>query len=197
MRHKPRQIPSNCGSLQDRWLVSYTDMLTILFILFVSVSAQVMRARVAPPAPPQARSVLREAEQRLQAQNVDAHLEPRGLVTSLPQAVLFASGDDRVKPEALPSIAKIAGVITETNNKVALVGHADTTPIHNRRFRDNWELSAARSLKLLELLTTEYGIAESRLSIQSEGANHPRDSNGTETGRAANRRVEILILNDP
>jgi chemotaxis protein MotB len=76
------------------------------------------------------------------------------------------------------------------------VGHADTIPIHNRRFSNNWELSAARSLNLLALLTTEYGIPESRLSIQSYGSNRPLDSNETETGRAANRRVEILILDD-
>jgi chemotaxis protein MotB len=78
-----------------------------------------------------------------------------------------------------------------------LVGHADTTPIHNRRFRDNWQLSAARSLSLLALLTSDYGIPESRLSIESFGSNHPLGPNDTEAGRAANRRVEILILDDP
>ncbi|HEY6393661.1 MAG TPA: OmpA family protein, partial [Bryobacteraceae bacterium] len=67
-------------------------------------------------------------------------------------------------------------------------------PIHNRRFKNNWELSSARSLSLLSLLTTGYGIPESRLSVQSYGTSNPKGSNDTETGRAENRRVEILIL---
>jgi chemotaxis protein MotB len=102
-----------------------------------------------------------------------------------------------VSREALPALSQIAAVISESNNKVALVGHADTTPIHNRRFTNNWQLSAARSLNLLALLTTKYGIPESRLSIQSYGSNHPLSPNDTPAGRAANRRVEILILDDP
>ena len=52
-------------------------------------------------------------------------------------------------------------------NKVALVGHADSIPIHNKRFQSNWELSAARSVNLLEVLSSRYGISESRLSVQS------------------------------
>ncbi len=150
-----------------------------------------MRPKVDP------RAALVDAERKLKPQGLDVKLEPRGLVISLQQAVLFASGEDQVNRQALPALSQIAVVLRETNNKVALVGHADTIPIHNRRFSNNWELSAARSLSLLALLTTEYGIPESRLSIQSYGSNHPLDSNDTEAGRAANRRVEILILDDP
>jgi chemotaxis protein MotB len=77
------------------------------------------------------------------------------------------------------------------------VGHADAIPIHNQRFKSNWELSAARSLNLLALLASQYGIDETRLSIQSYGSYSPRNSNDTVDGRAENRRVEILILDDP
>ncbi len=200
---KPRYHQAEGTSTRDRWLFSYTDIVTILLILFVAVAAQGMKARVAPPhaATPRpaivpARVSLLEAERKLKQQGLDLKMEPRGLVISLPQAVLFPSGEDQVSAQALPTLAQIASVVRETNNKVALVGHADTIPIHNRRFRNNWELSAARSLNLLSLLTTEYGIPEARLSIQSYGSNNPRVSNDTEDGRAANRRVEILILDE-
>jgi chemotaxis protein MotB len=93
-------------------------------------------------------------------------------------------------------VAQIAAVLSDVPNKVALVGHADSIPIHNQRFKSNWELSAARSLNLLALLSTGYGIEESRLSIQSYGSYSPKSSNDTEDGRAENRRVEILILNE-
>ena len=51
-------------------------------------------------------------------------------------------------------------------------------------------------LNLLALLTTKYGIPAARLSIQSYGSNQPLSPNDTPAGRAANRRVEILILDD-
>ncbi len=76
-----------------------------------------------------------------------------------------------------------------------LVGHADTVPIHNRRFNSNWDLAAARSLRLLDLLTTQYEIEESRLSVESHGSYDPKSTNETPDGRATNRRVEIVILN--
>ncbi len=206
IRRKPKYLLSESGAVRERWLLSYTDMVTILLILFVSVAAQGMKARVLPPpaiaprpAPPvvTARPTLVEAERKLKPEGLDVKLESRGLVISLLQSILFAAGDDQVNHEAWPSLSRIAEVIRENKNNVVLVGHADTTPIHNRRFRDNWQLSAARSLSLLALLTSRYDIPESRLSIESFGSNQPLGPNDTQAGRAANRRVEILILDDP
>ncbi len=197
---------------RERWLISYTDVLTILLALFVAIAAQSLRQNLAAlpprPAPPPSPSVpapetshsrqaLLQAEQTLRQRGLDLRLEKRGLVISLPQTVLFPSGDEHVMPSALPIISEIAETLSELPNKVALVGHADSIPIHTHRFENNWELSAARSLNLLNLLTTRYGIPESRLLVQSEGSNDPKSSNETEAGRAENRRVEILILDDP
>jgi chemotaxis protein MotB len=192
----------------NRWLISYTDIVTVLLILFVAAAAQSLRdhpavqAAGSPPTvntPPvkELHKSLQQAEQRLQQQGLDLHREPRGLVISVPQAVLFASGDDRISPAAFPMISEIAAVLRDVKNKVALVGHADAVPIHNQRFKSNWELSAARSLNLLSLLARDYGVDESRLSIQSYGSYSPKTSNDTENGRAENRRVEILILDEP
>ena len=201
MPRKPTYLQAETVS-HNRWLISYTDIVTILLILFVAVAAQSLqdhsvRAAAATPSLTNSRPVPQQTEQRLQQQGLVLHREPRGLVISVPQAVLFASGDDRISPGAYPMISQIAAVLRDVNNKVALVGHADAIPIHNQRFKSNWELSAARSLNLLTLLATGYGIEESRLSIQSYGSYSPKSSNDTESGRAENRRVEILILNEP
>jgi chemotaxis protein MotB len=93
-------------------------------------------------------------------------------------------------------VSKIADVLRDIPNHVSLVGHADAVPIHNRRFRNNWELSAARGLALLDLLSNRYGIAESRLSVASDGSYRPKSPNDTPDGRASNRRVEIVILDE-
>jgi len=207
LSRKPRYLESEHGG-RERWLISYTDIVTILLILFVAVAANEMKAHVdaARPVPipvplevekPRPHESLVRAEQELKKHALDLRLEPRGLVISLPQAILFASGDDQVKPEARAVISQIAAVIQDIPNRVALVGHADSVPIHNRRFKNNWELSTARSLSLLELLTTEYGIAEARLSVQGDGSYSPKNSGETADARAENRRVEILILDEP
>ena len=205
MSRKPGYLQAETVS-HNRWLISYTDIVTILLILFVAVASQSVREHPVQAAttatapalrPRDSHPALHQAEQKLQQQRFDLHREPRGLVISLPQAILFASGDDTVNPSAFSTVSRIGEVLRPLDNKVILVGHADAVPIHNQRFESNWELSAARSLSLLKLLATQYGIDESRLSIQSFGSNNPKTSNDTEGGRAENRRVEILILDEP
>lgn len=206
---KPKYLESEHGGQRERWLISYTDFVTILLILFIAIAAQGMHsAQVAPPPQPKptgakpetklqdSRQALVGADQKLRQEGLDSHLEKRGLVISLPQAVLFPSGDDHITPAAFPMVSQIAEVLNSVPNRVALVGHTDSIPIHNKRFQNNWELSAARSVSLLQVLSTRYGISESRLSVQSYGSYNPKDSNDTEAGRAENRRVEILLLDE-
>jgi chemotaxis protein MotB len=153
---------------------------------------------VSDPAPVPARTPNHEKlQEQLEAYGLDWRAEPRGLAISLPQAVLFQPGKAQVNPAALPVVGRIADVLRGIPNQISLAGHADPVPIHNRRFKNNWELAAARSLELLNLLTTRYEIAESRFSIASYGSTDPRNSNATVEGRAGNRRVEILILDEP
>lgn len=209
---KPKYLESEQGGQRERWLISYTDFVTILLILFIAIAAQGMHSAQVSAAAPQpklkptgvkpdtkleySRQALVGADQKLRQEGLDSHLEKRGLVISLPQAVLFPSGEDHISPAAFPMVSQIAEVLNSIPNKVALVGHADSIPIHNKRFQSNWELSAARSVSLLQLLSTRYGISESRLSVQSYGSYNPKDSNDTEAGRAENRRVEILLLDE-
>lgn len=209
MKIVPRRTP-HAGT--DRWMVSYMDVLTILLIFFVAAAAQSTMAKPAPvkaaekvvekapekpaekAAEPQPHEQLLGSQQKLAALGLDLKMEPRGLVISLPQTILFASGDDAVSADAQSTVEQIAAILREIPNKVMLVGHADAVPIHNRRFKNNWELAAARGLRLLELLSRDGGIDESRLSVASDSCFNPKDSNDTADGRATNRRVEIVIL---
>jgi chemotaxis protein MotB len=93
-------------------------------------------------------------------------------------------------------LAKVAAEIRGSSNPVRLEGHTDSQPIHNSRFRSNWELSAARSIAMLELLRQKFGIAPERMSVAGYAENAPVDSNATDEGRARNRRVDLVILSD-
>lgn len=123
-------------------------------------------------------------------------LEQRGLVISLREAAFFASGDERIFPGAYSSIEKIAQAIEPLPNLVRLEGHTDSVPIHNLRFRSNWELSAARGIAMLELLTDRFGVSAERMAVVGYAATIPVESNDSEEGRAHNRRVDIVILNE-
>lgn len=204
---KPAYFQSQNGG-RDRWMVSYLDVLTILLILFVATAAQTLQRSQKKPAPtpvPAAAPVtapvtqepsaaLAAIEQELEQRHLDVQVDSRGVVVSLPQALLFAAGEDRINADALATVSTIGDVLSKIPNNVSLVGHTDAVPIHNRRFANNWELAAARGLRLLELLSSRYGIAESRLSVESFGSLDPKSSNDTPNGRASNRRVEIVIL---
>lgn len=130
----------------------------------------------------------------LKAGKVQLRLEGRGLVISLREAGFFASGEDGVAPQSFPTLAKIAAVIAKLPNQVRLEGHTDSVPIHNSRFRSNWELSAARAIAMLEVLAERYGIPRERMAVAGYAENAPCDTNATAEGRAHNRRVDVVLL---
>ncbi len=123
-------------------------------------------------------------------------MEARGVVVSLRQAAFFPPGQDTIDAGTYSTIGKLAAVILAVPNKVRLEGHTDAVPIHNARYRSNWELSAARGVTMLELLTSKYGVPESRLSVGGYAETIAIASNDTPEGRARNRRVDIVILNE-
>jgi chemotaxis protein MotB len=126
---------------------------------------------------------------------IEMHLEPRGLVVSLRQATFFPSGADTVDPNTYSSVEKIAQIIHDLPNSVRLEGHTDAVPIHTARFRSNWELSAARAIAMMELFSGRFEIPPQRMAIAGYADTAPLDSNDTAEGRAHNRRVDIVIVN--
>jgi chemotaxis protein MotB len=132
--------------------------------------------------------------QEIKDHKVDLKLESRGLVVSLRQAAFFPSGGDEIAgPGTSESMKKIAEVVKGLSNQIVLEGHTDSVPIHNDRFHSNMELSAARAVAILNLLTGKYGIPLSRFHIAGYGDTVPIDSNDTAEGRAHNRRVDLVI----
>ena len=121
-------------------------------------------------------------------------LEGRGLVVSLQQATFFPSGEDAIDPVTYPSLEKVATAIRQLPNPVRLEGHTDAMPIHTARFRSNWDLSAARAIAVLNLLTDRFQVPVQRLAVAGYAETVPIAGNDTEQGRSRNRRVDIVIL---
>lgn len=140
-------------------------------------------------------TLARELAAEIGRNEVQLKMESRGLVVSFAQSLLFASGDAEVFQSSFPSLDKVANACRKIPNLIRLEGHTDSIPIHNSRYRSNWELSAARSIAILEDLSTRGGIDRKRLSIGGYADVAPTESNDTAEGRARNRRVDIVILN--
>ena len=123
------------------------------------------------------------------------HMEKRGLVVSFAQTLLFDSGEADAFETAYPALEKVARAINKVGNPVRLEGHTDSRPIRNSQYRSNWELSAARSIAILEILSSRGEVDRERMSIGGYADVAPIDSNDTAEGRARNRRVDLVILN--
>jgi chemotaxis protein MotB len=133
-------------------------------------------------------------QKEVQSGKVTIQLDQRGLVVSMREVTFFASGDDAINSSSLPIIQKIAAVVGMVPNAIRLEGHTDSLPIHNSRFRSNWELSAARGIAMLNFLRDRCQVAPGRLSVAAFAENAPVDSNETEEGRMHNRRVNLVFL---
>jgi chemotaxis protein MotB len=127
---------------------------------------------------------------------IEVSLQQRGLVVSLKQAAFFPSGNDAIEPGTYDALEKVASVIRKLPNPVRLEGHTDSVPIYTNRFHSNWELSAARSIAMMELFAQRFGVDRAQMAISGYADTIPVASNGSEEGRKQNRRVDILILNE-
>ena len=137
-----------------------------------------------------------ELKKEIEAGRIQISMQPRGLVISFQQAALFPSGEDLISAEAYPGLEKVAAAIVKIPNPVRLEGHTDSRPINTPRFRSNWDLSAARSIALLEMFASRFGLPRNRMSIAGYADTAPAASNDTQAGRAHNRRADIIILNE-
>lgn len=116
--------------------------------------------------------------------------------------VLFAFNSDQLQPEGREVLKTLAAPLTEylaAREEILMVsGFTDDRPVlgGNRRYADNWELSAQRALTVTRALIAE-GVPASSVFAAAFGSQQPVDSNADETRRAMNRRVEIAPIARP
>ncbi|WP_353684490.1 OmpA family protein [Thermodesulfovibrio sp. 3907-1M] len=211
---KPRKKNNNNEEENiHRWLISYSDFLTLLFTFFVALYAlstvDITKAEKMTTSLRKVFKVIDEPisfeEDRNKAiiedlrkllndiSGINIKSDARGVVITFPDALLFSSGSAELKPEAYDALTRIAEKLKEIPGKVAIEGHTDNVPISSSIYKSNWELSAARASSVLHFLLQK-GLNPDRFMIAGYGEYRPVASNDTEEGRAKNRRVELIIL---
>jgi chemotaxis protein MotB len=140
----------------------------------------------------------RDLAQRLSSQvaqhTVSIQMGRDGLVISLREAGFFDSGSATPRPDALPTLRQIAASLARTPYDLRVEGHTDNLPIHTDNFDSNWELSSARATRIARLFLDLRAMPPDRLSAAGFAEFHPVASNATAEGRAANRRVDLVVL---
>jgi len=151
--------------------------------------------------------LLRDKLKKLTELGLKVEIRRNRMVIRLPGDVLFASGDDKLRPAGL----KVVGAVTEVirNDKqlagryFQVAGHTDNKPLKGGRFGDNWGLSAMRSRQVLLYMVAPVaakegggGLTVDRLHAAGYGDTDPVANNDSDDGRQQNRRVELVLMPD-
>ncbi len=131
----------------------------------------------------------------LQAE-ISVRTDRRGVIIDIKETVLFDSGKSVLKEESKAILEKVVTLIQQFDNELIIEGHTDTMPINTAKFASNWELSVIRAVNVLRYFTETKDVEPGRISSAGYGQYKPISTNDNASGRALNRRVNILILVD-
>lgn len=127
---------------------------------------------------------------------IEVNFTSEYVLLSLKGAFLFDSGKADIRAEAEPVLDRV-GVILEryADSTIEIEGHTDNVPMHSAKYASNNELSSARALSVFYYLIENASLDPADIKYSGRGEYVPVADNGTEAGRAKNRRVEIRIYN--
>ena len=113
------------------------------------------------------------------------------------EEVLFASGKAELKESAEPLLLAVGERLKTAPYTIVVEGHTDNVPfVKEGKYKNNRELSLARSMSVVRLLINKGGVNPAHLASAAYGSYRPKTTNLTLAGQAVNRRVEIALLED-
>ena len=119
------------------------------------------------------------------------------LTINMVDRVLFDSGQSQVKPAGVKVLKQVSDILKKVADKqIRIEGHTDNVPIRGKlkeRYPTNWELSTARATNVVRYLIEQGGVDRATLSAVGYADNKPVASNDGDEGKAANRRIEIVL----
>jgi chemotaxis protein MotB len=117
-----------------------------------------------------------------------------GIHIQLNDPVGFSSGSADLQEKGAQIIREIGSIIKSNSDlKIRVEGHTDDVPVRGGRYGSNWELSSARSLTVVKLVSDATGINPANMSAVGYGEFRPIVENINAENRARNRRIEIFV----
>ena len=118
------------------------------------------------------------------------------VMISLSDNMLYKTGDYNILPAAQDVLGKVAKVINDYDTYSVLIeGNTDNVPLNSNNLpKDNWDLSALRATSMAKVLQTKFGVNPARITAGGRSEYNPKTTNASVSGRAENRRTEIIIM---
>ncbi len=148
-------------------------------------------------------STVNQLNQQLEQEIIDKQVQIEkqkqgGIKVTMQQAILFPSGTYKLGKSGRVVLKKIADGLQGLDQKhqLRIVGHSDNMPVSKKwreQFVDNWDLSARRAAEVARYMIWGYGFPAEKITVVGRSHVQPVSSNKTESGRAANRRIELFI----
>jgi chemotaxis protein MotB len=165
-------------------------------------AAQISKAMLAASGAQQEQQSFKKLQRELNAyakahgfgDEVQTVINRQGLVVHvLTDKLLFDSGSATLQGEGFPLLEEISHLLNvDRKHPITVEGNTDNQPIQSSQFPSNWELSTDRATTVVRYLIAQ-GVQDQRLSAAGYADLHPLASNATATGRARNRRVDIVL----
>jgi len=133
-------------------------------------------------------------EQKGLSGKMRVRLERRGLVVSMAAAALFDSGSADMRRDTLPLLDMVVQKLMATGHPIMVEGHTDDRTARGAAYRSNWDLSTSRATRVVAYMIEEFAFPPDMLSAAGYASYHPVGDNETADGRAANRRVDLVVL---
>ncbi len=132
-------------------------------------------------------------QQQIQAGQVEIS-ELRGrMIVKLKDKIMFPSGSASLNRDGRAALEAVAGVFKDMQGKNVLVaGYTDDVPVAGGRYKDNWELSAARAIAVVRFLASK-GVPPEMLGAAGFSQFRPLAPNDSKENRSQNRRIEIAL----
>ena len=215
--YRDRVVQQDDG--EGNWLVSYADMMTLLFGFFVILSAfstpsaskfeklkestaKAMKVKYENPNETLAHVFEVLLKSSPLENEVNVVKTDGGITIIMKGTQFFESGSSVLKPDARVLIDKIGGILVNGAKtlKVIVEGHTDDLPIVSPMFPSNWELSSSRASSVVRELETS-GYPHSNLLPMGLADTDPLlpnlnpDGTGNAENRGGNRRIVIRVVN--
>jgi chemotaxis protein MotB len=197
------------------WLLSYSDMFTLLFCFFVILISiafkhldwvkieqmlKVFSTREEMSLPELYEKIQQLIKQYNLEESVNVQLTSKGVEVNFKEKATFDKGEAKLKPDIYPILTAIAKLLSEKGidrRKVIVEGHSDSLPISTKEFPSNWELSTARAGTVVRFLT-EKGLNPKRFEAVGYADTRPKvQYTHPVYGQPENRRVVIVVSPEP
>ena len=154
--------------------------------------------QVRPGASIQANTNLSQLASRLNLGGIPVLRDGKVLRIVVPADQLFRPGTAQLLPQAAGTIDPIAAQLRSVfpQQRIGIEGYTDNSPVYGGSAANSHQLAAAQASAILNLMSSRSGMPAQQLFTVAQGANNPRQSNDTAAGRAANRRIELVIYPD-